>query len=215
MTAKNARFAFLLLLLLASTALTGCLNAVKMASKMGAGNYAAAIVSPKTAPELPLICFSIEWHNLPSPMVWCITLTNHASDKPILVDTVAHVFGPLKTLKTPGGQLILLHLPAGKYSVRGVDFGETSDSNPGVPNVPQYTFEVKEAQITYAGRLDVDFAKVQKKFPLNLLDPANHYAGSWEWRDTTDEDEQWAKSLFPKLQGLPSEKCFFNKGSSW
>ena len=63
-----------------------------------------------------------------------------------------------------------------------------------------YVFTVKNAQLTYAGRLTMKFTGERGLFGLKASSVDYHVL----WSDTVPEDELWAEAAFPVLRNMPS-----------
>lgn len=203
----------------------GCATAmIESAVRSSGVGYAEGEVpsrKPKALP-LPLVCFTLsldatDWPELAPGAVWFFTINNLETKAATGVQIKPN--GPV-TYKSYGGMfsgvpsnpthLVLLKLPAGRYSLGRICFqndinceGRFAAFDPnyiGLDKKKTYVFTVKNAQLTYAGRLTMKFTGERGLFGLKASSVDYHVL----WSDTVPEDELWAEAAFPVLRNMPS-----------
>lgn len=201
---------------------SGCESSMIQSAIQNSGTGYAEAEVPSAKPkalELPLVCFtvSLDATNCPEVRpgaVWLFDLTNVVTLKLTSVQVKPNAPVKWKLFKgqpTEPTHLMVLRLPPGEYLLNRILFQNDENCmgrnpfNPkyiGLDKGKQITFTVKDAQVTYAGRVTMNFTGKRGVLGYVLSSSIDYTV---DWSDTAAEDKQWAQKVFPSLTQMPSE----------
>ena len=181
--------------------LTGCTTstldmAVEKHLHPGIYTEAPTVASRKAVLELPLVCFTLldDYGRVGTPDF--LVIKNEATAEEILVYPLQRNYaGRWKGRNLV--RLIMVHLPAGQYSLVRIQHAELKWPV-DISSPVKWCFTVKDSQVSFLGRLNLHAAAEKATFLRS-----ERVGWTLDCTATMAEDEQLAKELYVGLKAMP------------